>query len=454
MILKKIKAPIVSHLSYLVGSQGEAAVVDARRDCQVYVDIAKGEGLKIKYIFETHRNEDYVIGSRELSELTGADIFHGPWPEFKYGNIVEDGQEFFFGKIMITAIHTPGHTPGCFSYVFTDLDSGNEPVLVCTGDTLFVNDVGRTDFAGPEKRRVWSENLYDSIFKKLLPLGDHVILCPAHGSGSVCGGKIAERELSTLGIERLMNPVLQKSREDFIEDKVNEHHVYAPYFQMMEKHNVEGAPFVGSGPNLLPIKPKEFQERIEEGSVVLDTRPPPSFGAGHIKGSYNLALKRLGLGGWVLSYNKPILLVLGDSKHLDFVAINLARLGYDNITGYLAPSIVSWYIANLPLERLDLMFVNELKEKMENVDNWLVLDVRSKDEWLKGHIEDSLNIYVGILKDRVDDVPEDKQIAVICKSGTRSSFASSILLKAGRKNIHNVLGGMEAWKKAGYKIIK
>jgi len=300
MILEKIKSEIVSHLSYFIGSDNEAVVVDPRRDWQVYVDIAQREGMNIKYIFETHRNEDYVIGSLELASLTGAEIYHGLWPKFEYGNVLKDGQEFRVGKLAVKAIYTPGHTLGCVSYAVTDLDSGEEPVLVCTGDTLFVNDVGRTDLAGPERRHDWSEKLYDSIFNKLLPLGDHVILCPAHGSGSVCGSRIAERELSTLGLERLINPVLQMSKEEFVKLKVEEHHEYAPYFRMMEKYNVKGAPFIGCGPNLKALKPKEFKEKLDEGAVVVDTRPPPAFGAGHIKGSYSLALKRLGLGGWVL----------------------------------------------------------------------------------------------------------------------------------------------------------
>ena len=184
----------------------------------------------------------------------------------------------------------------------------------------------------------------------------------------------------------------------------------------------------------------------------MDARPPPTFGAGHIKGSYSLAIMRFGLGGWVLPYDKPILLVLGDQKHLDYIARSLIRLGYDNIGGYLVPSIVSWYKAVYPLETLDLMTVVDLKEQLDMGEDWLVLDVRSKDEWLEGHIEGSLNIYVGLLEGLVNEVPEGRPIAVVCKSGTRSSFACSILLRAERENIHNVLGGMDAWKRAGYPI--
>jgi hydroxyacylglutathione hydrolase len=453
MIFEKIKSNIVSHLSYLISSEGEAMVVDPQRDCRVYVDIAQKEGLQIKYIFETHRNEDYVIGSVELSALTGASIYHGPWPEFKYGEVLRDGQTFQLGKMEVKAIHTPGHTPGCMSYAVADKATGGETVLVCTGDAIFVNDVGRTDFGGPDKRVEWSENLYNSIHNKLLPLGEHVVICPAHGSGSVCGSGIAARELSTLGAELRMNPWLKMSKEEFVSRKVNEHHHYIPYFKMMEKFNVEGAPPVGSGPNPPPLTPQLFQKMMEEGATVVDTRPPPAFGAGHITGSYSLPLARLGIGGFVLQYDKPILLVLGSQSQLDPTARSLMRVGYDNLGGYLGGTIVSWYKEALPVTKLSLINVTDLKEMMSE-EELFVLDVRSIDEYRGGHIDGSLNLYAGTLNDNYRQVPRDKPVAVICKTGTRSSFACSVLLRHGFRNLHNVLGGMDAWKHNGYPMVK
>jgi hydroxyacylglutathione hydrolase len=448
MILKRIKSKVVAHISYFVGSEGEATVVDPRRDCQIYADIAMQEGMTIKYIFETHRNEDYVIGSQELAHLTGAEIYHGPGLDFKYGNTLENGQEFYFGKLKIKAIHTPGHTPESTSYALIDLDSGEKTVMVFTGDTLFVNDVGRTDFGGPKKARKWTEDIYESIFDKLLPLGDWVMLWPAHGSGSVCGGAIADREYSTLGIERLMNPLLRKTKKEFIDHMINEKHERAPYFKMMEKFNLEGAPFVGCGPNLPALSIREFKRQKENGAVVVDARSPVSFGGGHVKGSYSLPLKRLGMGGWVLPYDKPILLILEDQKHLDYVARSLIRLGYDNISGYLEGGVASWYKATLPLESLGLLTVTELKEALDKGEDWLLLDVRSEREWLEGHIDGTLNIYAGTLENHLNEVSYGKPVVVICKTGTRSSFAGSILLIAEHKEVYNLLGGMDAWQKA------
>jgi hydroxyacylglutathione hydrolase len=453
MIYERIKSKIVSHLSYFIGSGNSAFVVDPTRDVQQYLELSKKYGVNIKYIFETHRNEDYVIGSIELAKHTGAEIFHGSWPDFKYGKVVEDGEEFRVGNLKVKVLATPGHTPGCRSYVVTDLETGDDPVLVCTGDTLFIGDSGRTDFGGPENRAKWSALLYESIFEKILPLGDHVLVCPAHGSGSVCGARIANREDSTLGTEKLMNPWLQMSREEFIKEKIEEHHNYAPYFKKMEVYNLEGPPEYGFGPTVEAMSAGQFENHIASGGIVVDTRPPPSFASGYIKSSYNISMSRLGMAGWVLPYDKPILLVLGNQSELKETITGLARIGYDNIMGYLKPSIVSWYLTARPIERLGMMTTPELKGKLDKED-WMVLDVRSIGEYESGHIEGSINIYTGLLPQNLDKIPKDKPVAVICKSGTRSGFGSSILKRYGFENIHNVMGGMTSWSNAGYPMVK
>ena len=222
LILKRVKSEGLAHISYFVGSGNEAVVIDPRRDCQTYVDIAQREEMEIKYIFETHRNEDYVIGSCELAHHTGARVYHGPDLDFRYGDTLKDGQILNFGHMKLIAIHTSGHTDESTSYMLIDTALDDSAIMVFTGDTLFVGDVGRTDLYGPKEVVRLSENLYDSIFNKILPLGDGVILCPAHGAGSICGGAISEREWSTLGLERLYNPLLQKSREEFVRFKVAE----------------------------------------------------------------------------------------------------------------------------------------------------------------------------------------------------------------------------------------
>ncbi len=451
MIVERFKSPIVSHLSYFIGSAGEAFVVDAERDCHVYLTVAQRENMRIKYVFETHRNEDFIIGSQELAHYSGAEIHHGPWPAFQYGKALADRQEFTVGSLTVTAIHTPGHTPGCVSYAVTDRDSGEEPVLVCTGDTLFVNDVGRTDFGGPSKRREWSENLYHSIFKKILPLGDHVILCPAHGAGSVCGSNIALREWSTLGLERLMNPMLQLSRDDFIHTKVHEHHEYAPYFHRMETYNVEGAPFLGARQPIPAIPPTEVQQRIKDGAVVLDVRSPPAFGGAHIAGAYSVPLSLLSFTGWFIPPDKPIITVVEDVRDLD-AASSLVRIGYDNVAGYLSGGLAAWYSAGHPLTSLNFITASELKAWIDAGKECYLLDVRSKDEYAEGHIASATNIYLGHLQDRITEIPRHHPIVVICGSGNRASVGASILLRNGYDQVYNFLGAMRAWNKLQYPV--
>lgn len=454
MYFKKIKSEGLAHLSYFIGSENEAIVIDPRRDCRIYTEIAFEQNMNIRYIFETHRNEDYVIGSVELANLTGAEIYHGKYLDFKYGNSVEDGSEFYFGSLKITAIHTPGHTDESVSYLLSDTDTGKENIMVFTGDTLFVGDTGRTDLYGPDDAPRLADNMYESIFKKIVPLGDHVILCPAHGSGSVCGGFISEREESTVGVERLQNPSLQvKNRDEFVKLKTSEKHFIPPYFKKMEEYNLKGAPLLNSKyPPSLP--PHEFRKQIHNGALILDTREPVSFAGCHIKDSYNIWLDGVpSYAGWVLSYKKPVLLVIEEKKHLDTVLRYLLRLGFDNITGYLRGGIESWYNESFEIEKSGLMDVHKLREEIKN-NNLNVLDVRRNDEWNSGHIKNAVHIYVGELENRIDEVPDSKPIAVVCNVGRRASLATSILKKNGFDDVYNVMGSMTAWNNAGYKTEK
>jgi hydroxyacylglutathione hydrolase len=451
MIFERIKSAGIAHNSYLIGSGSDAVVIDPRRDCQIYVELAQQHGLKIKHIFETHRNEDYVIGSLELKYLTEAEIYHGPGLKWRYGDALSDGHEFGIGKLRLTAIHTPGHTDESMSYAVTDLSSGEATVMVFTGDALFVGDVGRTDLYGPEEAPRLASNLYDSIFNKLLPLGDGVILCPAHGAGSVCGLNIADRDESTLGIERIQNPLLQKNRDDFIKHKVAEQPERPYYFRQMEKYNLAGPPLLKCMPLPAPLTPSEFREKMEKGAIVVDTSEPATFGGAHIKGAYSIWLEGLPVfAGWVLPYDKPILLVLEDQSHLGKAIRYLIRAGYDQITGYLSGGTEGWYNAGFPTESLPLLSVHQLKDKIDRGEELLVLDTRGQDEWDSGHINGALHIYIGYLEQRLAEVPRDKPVAVICNVGHRAGLGASILLRAGYQEVHNVLGSVKAWVAAGF----
>jgi hydroxyacylglutathione hydrolase len=453
MLLQTVKSEIVSHLSYIVASKGEAFVVDPRRDCDVYVDIAQGWGAQIRHIFETHRNEDYVIGSIELARLTGAKIHHGQGLPWKYGETLRDGEEFKIGLLRVTALHTPGHSPDSTCYTLYDSESGDKPVLVFTGDTLFVGDVGRTDFLGAENTAMMSGKLYDGLHGKLLPLGDGVVVLPGHGYGSVCGGTIGEREISTIGAERAMNPMLRLSREHFIARKVGERHETSPYFKVMERYNLEGPPIPGHVPVPPALKPSEFKAAVARGAPVIDTRLPPAFGGAHIAGSYSLPPTRLSNAGWVVPVEMEVLLVVDDAEALDYAVRNLYRMGYTNFAGYLAGGLEAWYKEGNPLSTVELIGCQQLKDMTEK-EKPVIVDVRRYSEWDEGHIEGAKHIYLGRLPERLGEIPTDKPVVLQCKTGTRSSFAASILLKAGRKQVYNLLGGIDAWKKLGYTLTK
>lgn len=454
MMFQAIKSDVVAHISYIVGSKNEAVVIDPRRDSQIYSDIATRWGVRIKFIFETHRNEDYVIGSLELSNITGATVLHGPGLQWGYGVTVKDNQEFLAGSLKIKALHTPGHSPDSTSYALYDSESGDQAVMVFTGDTLFVGDVGRTDFLGPEMTPTMSQKMYDSIMTRLLPLGEGVIVCPAHGAGSVCGGKIGEREISTLGIEKATNPMLTLSREEFVAYKVAEKHQTPPYFKKMEVYNLEGPPILGALPNPKALKPSEFDEKAKMSAFIVDVRSPVAFGGAHIEGSFSLPPSRLSNAGWVLTYDRPILLVTENPEALDFAVRNLLRLGFDKIEGYLVGGLEAWYKEGLPMAKVGLITARDLSKWIDKEKSVTVVDVRRENEWSEGHIEGAKHIYLGHLEKQASKLPRHGPIIVVCKTGNRSSFGASVLLRAGFDHVYNCLGGIDAWRKSGFPLVK
>ena len=454
MILERIKSEGIAHYSYLLGSGNDAVVVDPRRDCQVYADFAQQKGMKIKYIFETHRNEDFVIGSVELKSITGAEIYHGPGLNWKYGVTLKDEQAFRVGNLELTAIHTPGHTDESMCYVIADLATGKGPTMVFTGDTLFVGDVGRTDLYGEKEVPRLAPNLYDSIFRKLLPLGDGVMIYPAHGGGSVCGMHIASRDESTIGIEKAENPMLQmKSKDEFVKYKVAEKPEKPYYFSQMGKYNLEGPPLLGCMPLPAPLTANEFREEIDKGAIIVDTSEPAAFGGIHIKGAYSIWLEGLPVfAGWVLPYDRPIILVLEGQDHPENAVRYLTRAGYDWIPGYLKSGIESWYNAGFQMESMSLLSVHQLKGMMDRHEPLTILDTRGEEECESGYIEGALHMYVGHLEQRLSEIPRDRPVAVYCKTGHRAGLSASILLRAGFPKVYNVPGSITAWVAAGFPL--
>ena len=288
MIFRQVTSEGLAHHSYYIGSGGTAAVIDPRRDCDVYLDLARGVDQQISLIFETHRNEDYVTGSRELAERTGAAIYHGPVTPFSFGTRVREGMRFMVGDLEISVIETPGHTQDSISLVVTDKKVSGDPYMVFSGDALFSGDVGRTDLFGKGRGEEAAGMLYDSIWHKILPLGNMVLVYPAHGAGSACGAEIVDHPVTTIGYEKKTNPLLRKDRQAFIDFKSGEHHYVPPYFRNMEIANLDGPPLIGRLPDLIPYTCQQVKELAGKGAQILDTRSPCSFGSGHIGGSLSV----------------------------------------------------------------------------------------------------------------------------------------------------------------------
>jgi hydroxyacylglutathione hydrolase len=455
MLFEKIKSDILAHNSYFVGAGAEAAVIDPRRDCLIYAAIARREGMKITKIFETHKNEDYVIGSRELARPTGAEILHGAREEFGFGTGVHEGETFSIGSLEIEVLETPGHTVESISLLLRDRSVSDDPLMVFSGDALFAGDVGRTDLAGENRRREASEMLHASLHQKILPLPDGTIVCPAHGAGSVCGGKISDREYTTIGYEKATNELLALSKKEFVERKVNERLYEPPYFTVMRRLNKEGPPLIQNLPHLRPYSARDIRSLTDRGAQIVDIRSPTGFAGGHIPRTLNIWREGLPLYlGYFVNYEDPIVLVDDFNLDLDHVVRHFVRLGYDNIAGYLAGGFAAWFKQGETVERSGIWSPPDLAENLDDPSIY-ILDVRKIDHREEeGHIAGSHHIYVGHLEDHLDEIPEDKRIVVHCDVGYKGSIAASILRKHGFGNVTNLLGGTTGWKAANYPLVK
>ena len=448
MLLERIVSAGLAHYSYLVGDKNQALVIDPRRDVDVYLKMATETGMRISHILETHRNEDYFVGSMELAGRTGAEVWHadGQW-KYLYGKPVTAGQKWRVGRLEIEALATPGHTPGSMSYLLRD--PAGFPWMLFSGDALFAGEVGRIDLLGKDLAAEMAGLLYESIFARLLPLGDEVILCPAHGSGSVCGELIAERLWTTIGLEKKHNARLQaKSKEQFVASLLKSQPDRPPYFSRMEKVNLEGRPILGALPSPRALDAKDFFALSEkQNAQILDTRQELAFGAAHVPGSQSIWLEGLAsFVGWFLSYDRPILLV-GEGNVVDSAVAILLRQGFDDIAGFLAGGMLNWHMSGLQSAAIKTLTVQELCRLLDEGDPIWILDVRSESELLRdGKIEGAQHIHITSIANSLDEVPKDREVYVFCGSGMRSMVAASFLKAQGWKSLAVILGGMAGWR--------
>lgn len=448
MLLEKIKTPGLSHLSYLIGSGGKAAVIDPRRDCEIYAEKARSEGLEITHIFETHRNEDLVSGAPILAGLTGAKVFHGPNAdgEVVYAQTTREGDSHKIGQIELRVLETPGHTFDHLAYAVYDCAYPQTAVGVFTGDALFVGDVGRTDFY-PDRKREVAGLLFDSL-RKLCDLGDQAIIYPAHGAGSVCGSGMADREFSTIGHERRNNPLLQiEDRDAFIDRKVDENHYQPPYFRLMERLNLVGG---DPAPRVIHPRPLKLGELVECGADrLVDVREPLAYASGHLPGSINLPVGMIpAFAGWFIEEGEPIALIASDEAPLSTALEHLVRIGFDNVIGGYV-GVVPAAASGRKMRSIPMVNTEEVESRLkEKKSDWTLLDVRDADEREDAAIEGSDHIYVGELHKRWQELDPDRHYTLMCASGMRATVAAGWLDAHGFDRIDVYLGSMGAWKAA------
>ncbi|KIO48127.1 rhodanese-like domain-containing protein [Nitrosospira sp. NpAV] len=447
MFFRRLKALGLGQNSYVLGcGEGLAVVIDPRRDIDEYLELAQKNDLSIAYIFETHRQEDFEFGSRTLAAMTGARIVTGTHELFGHSDVkLADKKEFQVGTTRFVALETPGHTPESVTYAVYPQDTKDKCWGVFTGDALFVSETGRTDLPDPDKTGENAGILYDSIHRKIAPLGDQTLLFPAHGSGSACGGNISKRDDSTLGIEKETNLVFKVSRMEFVDHKMAEKLPRPPYFSHMERVNLMGGRPPGLSAEFRVLQPKEFQEKMKD-AIVIDCRSPDAFAAAHIPLSYNIWLGGLpAFGGWIADESTTILLVLDEPGHIQEAVTSLSRIGIDRVEGMLAGGVEAWRERGLPIYGLGTISAEECANWMQDRKT-NVLDVRDDGEWIKKHIPGALHTFVGYLEDNIPQLPKDSELVVHCSVGHRAGLAASILERNGFTRIYNMLGGLCAWE--------
>jgi glyoxylase-like metal-dependent hydrolase (beta-lactamase superfamily II)/rhodanese-related sulfurtransferase len=479
MYFKQFYLGCLAHASYLIGSEGEAAVVDPQRDVDQYIDEAKAQGFEIKYVIETHLHADFVSGHRELATRTGAEIVFGKEAGATFPHrAVKDGDEIKIGKVVLRIMETPGHTPESISILVTETGQGEkgkgetgeedgtmQAQRILTGDTLFVGDVGRPDLAGGKgyTPQMMAGMMYDTLHDKLLKLDDATEVYPAHGAGSMCGKNMSKETSSTIGDQRRFNYALQPmSKDEFVRMMTADLPESPAYFPQDAEINRTGAEAMSQLEEIVALTPAQIRDLIARTPanspqyVILDVRAASEFGAGHLPGSINI-----GLGGqfaiWagtLIPIGTPIVIVAESEEKAQEAVTRLARVGHESVKGYLAGGIAAWNKAGLELACVPQITVDELSELISNPASLQIIDVRRPPEYASGHVPHAIHTSLSDLQKAFPSLELDpnKPTAVICAGGYRSSAASSILQQHGFSNLLNVSGGTSAWIAAGFEV--
>ncbi|MBF6614499.1 MAG: MBL fold metallo-hydrolase [Chloroflexi bacterium] len=454
MFFKQFLREDLGCASYLIGDAdaAECAIVDPQWNITEYIDTAAKQGLKIRYVVETHNHADHVSGHGKLAEQ-GAEVCIHESANVAYPHrALKEGDTITVGGVRLQVLHTPGHRPEHIALVVTDTTRADAPWLVLTGDALFVGDVGRPDLA--VEPREGAAELYKSLKSKLLKLDDMVEVYPSHISGSLCGKALSAKGSSTVGFERRYNPPLSAEGEQgFIDRVTGELPPQPPHFgRIVEKNR---GPFLTEELEVRAMSADEVEALRRKGGMVLDARSPGAFGGGHIPGAINVDLHDGQFGNraaWVIPQGLPVVLVVDTPGDVDTAVATLTAVGQETIEGYLLGGMHSWDTGGRPLQTIPQWSAAQLRERVAAGDrSFTVLDVREKSEWKEGHVSGAIHIPFHQLAKRLDEVPSHKPVVTICGGGVRSSIAASILQAEGFEPT-NILGGMGAWNASGYPL--
>jgi hydroxyacylglutathione hydrolase len=465
MIFERIVLKGLDLYSYIVGCPGvnEIAVIDPQRDVDGYLEWAAARGYAITHVFETHIHADFASGGRELAREAGAVLHCSAYDDGEIFDVefehspMKDGDTVTIGGVRIEAVWTPGHTPEHLSFLIYEESRSREiPTILCSGDFVFVGSLGRPDLLGEEAKLGLANKLFDSV-QKIREYPDHLEIAPGHGAASMCGGGIGGRSTSTLGFEKLTNPYfLIDDRQEFIDAILGNVPPFPEYYKKMKVGNSKGWGDV----NPVQVPGAVGLDTVKaDDTVVLDIRPTTAFEAGHIPGAYAIPSKAslVTWASWVLPYDRPIV-ICGSAAmteaDYDFVYRSLIRVGLDNVVGVVDGGYEAWAGAGEPTSICGAIDPAGLKARLDAGDDITVLDVRADNEYSEGHIDGATHLMAGYLQDQIESISDlkDREVAVICRTGHRSTVASSILLQHGFTRVLNVAGGIERWKQSDLPV--
>lgn len=452
--------------SYFIGCQkcGVAMVIDPKRDVDTYLEIAKQNNMQITHVAETHIHADFLSGSRELAALTGAKLYlsdeGGPDWQYQFDHVgLKDGDQFKVGNLKIEVIHTPGHTPESISFLLTDVPASDKPVMVFTGDFVFVGDIGRPDLLEKAAgmigtQDVGAKQMYKSL-KRFAELQDYVQVWPGHGAGSACGKALGAVPSSTVGYEKVRNWAFQYDGDEkgFAKYLLEDQPEPPKYFAMMKKLNKIDRPLLTEVPKLKKLSIADLKKAMNDGVKVIDTRMKADFAKKFIPGTINIQGNNSFSTwmGWFVSYDESFILIADELK-LDDLTRKLMRIGMDNILGYV-DGVDEWEKEGGTLSKSEIVSTEEFKNILKT-NHTQVVDLRGASEYKAGHIKGTENVFIGSLEENLDKIKKDQQVVIHCQSGDRATIGYSILAKHGFTNVKNYSGGMNEWNQSGNEVVK